>query len=71
MARSAKSLGAGVENKHRPGQEQIAALGDPVRSGELEEERGRSHEGSDILNVRPMEEMDRGDRAHSNPEQGF
>ena len=59
MARSAKSLGAGVENGHvfsarlvaerageptlaqaaRPGQEQIAALGDPVASGELEEER--------------------------------
>ena len=55
----------------RPGQEQITALGDPVASGELEEERGRSQEGSDILNVRPMEEMDRGDRAHSNPEQGF
>jgi hypothetical protein len=24
-----------------------------------------------VLNVRPMEEMDRGDRADSNPEQGF
>jgi hypothetical protein len=59
MARSAKSLGTGVENGHvlsarlvterageptlaqaaRLGQEQIAALGDSVASGELEEER--------------------------------
>jgi hypothetical protein len=60
MARSAKSLGAGVYrtdmfSRHaswrsapgeptlaqaaHPGQEQIAALGDPVASGELEEKR--------------------------------
>jgi hypothetical protein len=31
----------------------------------------RAQEGSDILNVWPMEEMDGGDGAHSNPEQGF
>ena len=48
-----------------------AALGAPVASGELEEEPRSTHEGSDILNVRSMEEMDRGDRAHSNPEQRF
>jgi len=41
-----ESAGAGEENGEvfsaqaaRPGQEQIAALGDPVASGELEEER--------------------------------
>ena len=59
MARSAKSLGAGVEDGHvlsarlvaesageptfaqaaRAGHEQIAAFGDPVASGELEEQR--------------------------------
>jgi hypothetical protein len=41
------------------------------QAASLRKARGRAHEGSDILNVRPMEEMDRGDRAHSNPEQGF
>jgi hypothetical protein len=41
------------------------------QAASLRKSRGRAHEGSDILNVRSMEEMDRGDRAHSNPEQRF
>ena len=55
-----------------PVRSKIAALGDPVASGELEEERAvEAQEGSDIPNVRPMEEMVRGDGAHSNAEQTF